>query len=131
MKLLVSKCTDETFEVACREVAKVRLPIVSHVLSPFQASSQLLPRRVKRELLILQCLARLLEVGTNLLVVVGLDGVACGIAKWRGALGLWGGRESLSELLARLVDVSTEAGGVEEEAQFALFDVGAAVAELG
>lgn len=81
VKLLAGKRTHETLKITRREVAKVRLPIISHVLASFQASSQLLPRRVKCKLLILQCLARLLEVGTNLLIVVGLDRVACGIAK--------------------------------------------------
>ena len=47
------------------------------------------------------------------------------------SLWLWGSGDSLGEFLARVVDVGTEAAGVEEEAQLALFDIVAAVAELG
>lgn len=43
---------------------------------------------------------------------------------------MWGSGDSLGEFLARLVDVSTEAAGVEDQAKFALFDFGATVAEF-
>lgn len=71
------------------------------------------------------------EDGDDLLCVVSFDGVTSCVAERRCSFWLRSGGECVGEFLGDVVDVGCEFVRVEEEAELAISDVAATVAEFG